>query len=695
MPDIQIIAPAPPMPATAGPAPPAADDWSAFPAVKAAAPAKDAGWDAFPVVDSTAMDMLKSAGSGIVKGVSGLVGLPAAVENITAKGIDKAVQFAGDQFGVQTPRLQGDISYLPTGEQVQGAIERNVTGPLHEPQTTPGRYAETVGEFAPAAMIGGPAGMAGRVAKYAVLPGAASEAAGQFTEGSDLEPYVRAGTALATGGAAQLLSRPATSARLLRQQLPSHVTEPVVQQAESLMNDAAARGITLTWPEALSQVAGRPVLANTQRVVESAPRTRAQMEQFYSNRPGQIANAAQGELDAIAPPMAQPSTIGPAAGRAATSTINDARTAINRASEPFYQRAESVRLSPQDMQKVRAIPGYEEAANAVRSDPQLARYVQGMPEDSVGFLNEVKKLLDQSAKNAARPAAQNPNMQRAAGYAKDAAAVRKAAEDASLDYTTALVIQADGRQRHLEPLLKGPLGKIAKRDITTRNAIDALFPAQPLAGSQNEVRDAVSALAKRSPDTARQLVRAHLEQKLNEAFESAGRGQEAAQFAGATFAKEVAGSPVIDTQRLANLREAVQALPGGQRVWGGFERFLDIARATGTRQPKGSLTAFNEKDLKSLETGSRLAAGAKLVASPGEWWHWAHDAWGHWQAGQNLDGLAHILTDPKAASLFARIAALPRGSTQSQAVAARLATMAIPELTKATKGVPKANQGAR
>jgi hypothetical protein len=90
--------------------------------------------------------------------------------------------------------------------------------------------------------------------------------------------------------------------------------------------------------------------------------------------------------------------------------------------------------------------------------------------------------------------------------------------------------------------LQGPLGKLADRNITTKNAIEALFPAEPIAGSEHEISTAVAALSRQSPGIARQLVRAHVEAKLNEAFDAAGRGQEAAGFAGAGLAQRLTGT---------------------------------------------------------------------------------------------------------------------------------------------------------
>jgi hypothetical protein len=645
---------------------------------------------AAPGEPSVAGDVLKSAGVGVVKGGINLAGLLGDVREATYSGAGAAQEWLARRFGLSDEEavaagqelvsaLRGTPNRFPTTAEARSGVE-SATGPLYEPQTRPGRYAQTVGEFAPAAVMG-PGGVARNLATLAVVPGVASEAAGEATKGTPAEPWARTGAALVTGLGASVLARPGTAARALERQLPEGMTDAHVAQAQSLISDAAQRGVQLTWPEALSQVAGRPVLTDMQRVLESAPQSRPVMQEFMGGRPQQMRDAAQSELAAIgsppgpsfAPqPPANPSSIGPAVGRAASDTIRDVRGAINDAAEPFYSRSSGLTLTPQEMARVRALPGYPEAAATVRKDPQLARYVRGLPEDSVGFLNEVKKQLDQQARNLGRPLAPDRNMQRAAGFGSDAAAVRQAAGNASPDYAAALAVESVARERYLQPLLDGPLGRIAKKDVTTQKAIDALFPAQPLAGSERETSTAVSALAKRNPWAARQLVRAHLEQKLEEAFTAAGRGQEAAGFAGASFANRVAGSPVVGSQRLENLRAAIEGLPGGEQIWPGFNRFLEIAQATGTRQPIGSKTAFNTQELSSMSTGTLVGNATKTGLSPGRWMRVVNDAWSQWQLGRNLDQLARIVTDPKSARLFGQLARAPAGSTQAQAIFYRL-----------------------
>lgn len=640
-----------------------------------------------PFAEPTMMDMAADIGwsipTGLVKGAIGLAGFPSDAASLVNRGID----WAESKIGVKPERKLSDLVAEKQPEppafgsaDIRRRLEQATGRQLYEPKTPAGKVTQTAAEFIPGAIIGGIPGMARR-ALVGGAAGAGSEVAGQISQGTPLEPWMRLGAALGIGGATAMMSQPRTAQRFIRAQMPDYVNDQAVTHADNLIHDAAQRGVTLTWPEALSQVTGRPVLSDMQRVLEGAKQTRARMQETIGDRPAQMRAAAEAEIANIAPPTAQPSTIGPAAGRAAEETLNAGRQVINRASEPFYDRAKTFRLSAAEMAPVRAHPGWPAAARAVRKDPQLNREVAHLPDDSIGFLNEVKKWLDQAAENAASPVQQGRSVQRAAGFRRDAQAVRDAAINAEAaagqaNYAQALNIQETARRRYLEPLLQGPLGKLANDNITTKKAIEALFPAEPLGGSEHEVSTAVGALSRNNPGVARQLVRAHVEAKLNEAFDAAGRSQEAAGFAGAGFAQRLTGSPVASTQRGENFRAAIEALPNGRQLWPGIERFLDIARATGTRQPIGSKTAFNEAELHAMATGKSIANLAKTAASPGEWWHAAHDMWGKWQMGNNLTELASIITDPRSEAVFRRLANSPRATREAINMAARL-TMGI------------------
>ena len=125
---------------------------------------------------STAEDVARSLGSGMVRGAIGLAETPEMAGRAVKRGYQEIKQLLGGEVEQETP-----IFDTATGRVLREAT----TLEEYQPQTTAGEYASTVGEFLPAA-IGGPAGLLKR-AGVATVAGLGSEAAGQAAEGTVLE----------------------------------------------------------------------------------------------------------------------------------------------------------------------------------------------------------------------------------------------------------------------------------------------------------------------------------------------------------------------------------------------------------------------------------------------------------------------------------------------------------------------------
>jgi len=487
------------------------------------------------------MDKFKSVLSGLGSGVTGLAGLPGLAQDAVTAGMDWVAP--PNQKQLQARAAAPDL--LPSPATTKAAAEK-VTGKFYKPQSTLGEYLHTGAEFIPGSLLA-PGGVVGNAIRYGALPGFASEAAGQATKGSEYEGLARVAGGLAGAGATSLTVRPRTSSQSIRNQLPDDITAAHVDEAERLMQDAAQRGITLQWPEALSQVAGRPVLSDVMRHLEAAPQTSGRMNALYADRPQQVDYASRAAMDRIAPPSQAPSSIGREVGTAAEETLQGVRQTINDVAEPHYTRARGDWVDPATMGRVRATPEWQAARDAVRNDTQLNRNIRLLPENSVGFLNAVKKYLDTAAANAGSPLNAQRSVERSAGLGADAAAVRRAGVYASPSYETALHLETYGRGQILQPLLDGPLGKLAANDPTTKNAIKAMFPSNPIPNSAQEISTAMNALVRRNPNASRDLVRAHAEATFNEATQALQTG--ANQAGGAKFAAQLVGN----SQQRANL----------------------------------------------------------------------------------------------------------------------------------------------
>jgi hypothetical protein len=672
------------------------DAWDAFPTaaptesgnprirITPAGSEQSSAWEAFPTERPTDYaGIAKQAGVGLAKGAAGLAGLPGDVQQLAQKGAD----YLKDKLsGIHWPEpseegkrnaerygSSGDLGPsfpMPTSADIQGAVEK-ITGPWRKPQNQTEADAETLGEFVPAALAG-PGGVARKVITQAAIPAAAGITAGRLT---DQNPYVKALAGFVAGGAGALASGPSSAESIIRSKIPASVTEQDITRAGQLIDHGQARGMTLTWPEALSRVTGQPVLTDTQRILESHGQTRAAMNDVLAPRAAQVEQATRNELgQAFGPASQNPSMLGPQAQQAAEGTLNQMRSAINRATRPSYDAAGQTLVPVQVHAAMIADPLFEDALNAVRNDPARNARVRGHSDRSVAVYDAVKKELEERAQNASNPVQPGHSQAVSSATGEMADTVRNVAiasdrqaaggPGAVSNYEQALADQARLRQQYLEPLQRGPLGKLAETPDTKR-AINALFPSNPLPASEGEIRDAVGAVVRTRPAVAQQLVRAHAEMVFNEAARDLQGGANA--FSGAKFAKVIAGN----SQQRANLQAAIEALPNGQERWHGFEQLLDIMSATGTRQPKGSLTAFNALEIPSMSNSGLMDIATK-GASPGKWMSFANDTFKAWSLGRNLDQIARILTDPRSGDALRQIVRIPAGSDRALVMAGRI-----------------------
>lgn len=149
-----------------------------------------------------AADVAKSAGIGLVQGGLGLATLPGNLEALGRAGINAGARLVGVEAPVDSDTFL--TNYNDAKKRVEG-----YTGKFYEPKTTVGKYARTIGEFAPGAIGGG--GLAARAARVA-LPAVGSETAGQITEGTAAEPFARVAGAIAGGRVPNVAARMATPA---------------------------------------------------------------------------------------------------------------------------------------------------------------------------------------------------------------------------------------------------------------------------------------------------------------------------------------------------------------------------------------------------------------------------------------------------------------------------------------------------
>jgi hypothetical protein len=327
-----------------------------------------------------------------------------------------------------------------------------------------------------------------------------------------------------------------------------------------------------------------------------------------------------------------------------------------------------------------ADPLFAETVQTIRNDPARNALVRGQSDRSINVYDAVAKELETRSQNVGQVLNPQHNQTISAvtgnlgGDVKNIAiAADRAATNGPSSYEAALATQARLRRDYLNPLLDGPIGKIAGRDTTTKKAVEALFPENPLPNSEREIGQAIGALASRSPRIARDLVRAHAEGVFNEATQRMASGG-LNQSGGAKFAAVLRGNP----QQAANLEASVRALPNGDTTWQGFNAFLENMEAQQFRQATGSRTAFKIPGVEDLKSGGIANNVAQVVGSGGiKLPQKIANAVQNWNVGRNLDELSRLLTDPAAAATFRQIATAPAGSNKAIGLTARLTALAI------------------
>ena len=226
--------------------------------------------------------------------------------------------------------------------------------------------------------------------------------------------------------------------------------------------------------------------------------------------------------------------------------------------------------------------------------------------------------------------------------------IRRALTEAGVDPKT---VDKGTLDRAAAALMRGDeLGRIAERP-DVKNAIDALFPTEPVEGSAADVGAAVGAISRSNPLAARELVRTYLGTEFAAKTKDLQSG--ANQAGGAKFAASIRGNDLAGE----NIFAAIRALPDGERLAAGFSRLLDIFEATGTRQGVGSRTSFNNEALAELRKGGLGGEANKALATgglnlPKRIAQGIED----WQAGRNVDGLAALLTTPEGGRRLADLA---------------------------------------
>lgn len=557
-------------------------------------------------------DVLRSLGSGAVQGVTGLAGLPAAVRDATGAYAD----WGRGVLGIKPPEdpnfldktadfLRGLPSALPNTQQIDTTVQ-DLTGQYHDPQSVPGEYAQTIGQFASGAAV--PGGVGTKLAS-ALVPALASETAGQVTRrvSPENEGLARllggVGGGLGVGGVTALRSGPENVIR----SATKGVTGAQLDEAMQLRIRAQSLGVPLTQAEAVQQVTGGASgLGRVQRVVEG---TSSQLAPMMAARPAQVRGAVDSLVNQIGPavPPSEASRLGQSA---AEGVINRMGQRVNESARPFYDRLPGQTLDPADAATLQANPSYARAQQEVMRDPELSGLLSGGPED-LSTVNRVIQQLDQM-ESAATPGIMNPQGNRTIASQRGQAGgmARDFASQASPDFATARQTVSTGREAFVDPLKRGPLGTIAGQPElrpTLSQQTGALFPNVPAEGQADQTIQAIRLMNEVEPGSGSALTRQFVATQANEALQDNMTGPN--QFGGAKMMATLLGNP---EQRRALLGAIDEAEP-----FNDARRISEVLSATGMREPVGSQTSFNAQLQQEISGGNLAQEAARAATNPG------------------------------------------------------------------------------
>lgn len=234
---------------------------------------------------STAEDAARSLATGVRTGVEGTAGTLGDIRQVAENVADAVTPDDAPDWVKKAARVAGPASlgplgfFAPTTEQVQKVTDWAVGPERHQPQTTAGKYARTVGEFAPGALVGS-GGVVKKGLTQVVAPAVASEFAGQLAEGTKFEPWARLAGAIFGTTAPSVVGRavsplPISKSRqkalnVLKKEgvdltAGQKTGSDIVRYAESEIGGAAARNVTERQAEQFTKAALKRIGVNANR----------------------------------------------------------------------------------------------------------------------------------------------------------------------------------------------------------------------------------------------------------------------------------------------------------------------------------------------------------------------------------------------------------------------------------------------
>jgi len=517
----------------------------------------------------------------IVQGVTGVLGLPALIQEGLQLGAEKISQAVMGRTPEQT-RAGRPIATLPTPVQMQKAVGEYI--PMQRAESFPGQLAQTAVRNVVSAPVPG-----------AVLPSllaaGGEESLAYPFRGTDLEPYAR----VVGGVATPLVSAPS----VLRSPLERMYTESTsrmsprdIELAKRIQQQSFDMNMPVTSFEAMQQATqGRTTLPSIQRQVEVTPRSAPIMAEFMGARGQQT----QESLEKAFPMTTRPQ-MGTEIQRAAQKEQKALQEQIVKEGSPAFEQIKEKKIPQSWMTNLENESAViAEASKAVDNIPAYQDLLKGYESNSIARVEAMRQYLSDKYTTLSKQ-----NLGEVTGEMKAYDDARrkllKKADDQVAGYKPARQNYDAIRERIQEPVRESPIPGMAATNELPKQ-FGELFATKPaeIGLTPKKVTMAVQALAKTDPNLPKEFLNQYMRASL-EGVQRASSRQ--AGTVGARFADTI----VKNTTQKENLKAAFREVYGtkGSEAVKGLNVMLDVLEAQGRRLPAGSPTA--EKGMLAEES---------------------------------------------------------------------------------------------
>ncbi len=613
----------------------------------------------------------QNIGSGLVKNVSGIVGLPQMIAQGAATGLNKLGEYevkgintlTGADLPTQPTFGVLDVAskLWPSYEEVHNYFTKELGLPDYKAKNAAERYAQSAAEF-----VGNP-----KKIIQDMIASALSETAGHAMEGTSAElPARLVGAATGHLGttAAKAAIAPNASEMIARRTQGLNPEDFV--KAQELQTQGKDIGVPLLGSESIQNAGLRQLTSD----VMASPTGSAPMEQFLQLRPEQIRTAKEAQLEQIGP-ESTPLQVTSRAQEAATNVLKGAEKERSAAARPFYEEAKKVQLTPEERSPLIAKIDAEIAATPLTSlKSQLeALKTQVNASTDIGMLDSVRK--DTRDQLSSKAFGENAITKEAASKIRPILGDMKTLMlDKSSAYGEGLKTSQAMAKNVINPLRASSIGKMAGKgfeesSIPQQQRVMSVISDWQEARPRDIIQTA-SELNKVDRTVFPSMVRNELESAFNTASKDLLTGEN--RNIGAKFRQNIYGNDQQKQNLKAMFRgiSEAQGLPP-EATWKAFDNMLNVFERTGTVPGTGSQTAM--RGIGAQEAGKSKIAGAMQMVSTAPLSSVKNEIRDFMQRKTYAD-LAKILTAPDSVQQIRELSKAGKGSAKARFLTNQLLT---------------------